>query len=542
MLNEFNELSNRRTMLSKGSALVSACLLTAPIPVKAQTSQVTNADPVIDVKKFGATGRREDNATKAFRDAIEACVKRGGGTVNVPPGAYTVGTIQLEDNITLNIEAGATLFLSQLKEDFIEGARSMIYAENAKNIAVTGKGTLDGLAQYDYVEMRKLDVDIKEEVELAKASGTVLRRYYRKSTAMNVFMFVINDCTNFLLSDVTVINSPLWNVKLSDCDRVFVRGVYIYSDLEKGVNADGIDICSTSNVTISDSVIITADDSIVIKTISRKGKKANPSENITVTNCILSSSSTPLMIGTETEADIRHVLFNNCVIRNSNKGFGINVQDGATVSNVIFSNLTIETNRRDWYWWGSAEMCKFILLKRNNTSKLGIIKDILVENIIVHARGTSTITGHDDQPLENITLSNVQIFMYPEESKYKRVSHSLKIKGVKGLKIRDLMVKWNSEIENKWQSALVLTDVSEFIVDSFSGRQGLKDSNEPAILMDNAREGIIRDSTATEGTNTFIHVQGNKSEDIHLKYNNMKKAKKEVTFEKDELKKAVHLS
>jgi polygalacturonase len=230
MLNEFNELSNRRTMLSKGSALVSACLLTTPIPVKAQTSQVTNADPVIDVKKFGATGRREDNATKAFRDAIEACVKRGGGTVNVPPGAYTVGTIQLEDNITLNIEAGATLFLSQLKEDFIEGARSMIYAENAKNIAVTGKGTLDGLAQYDYVEMRKLDVDIKEEVELAKASGTVLRRYYRKSTAMNVFMFVINDCTNFLLSDVTVINSPLWNVKLSDCDRVFVRGVYIYSD------------------------------------------------------------------------------------------------------------------------------------------------------------------------------------------------------------------------------------------------------------------------------------------------------------------------
>jgi polygalacturonase len=542
MLNEFNELSNRRTMLSKGSALVSACLLTAAIPVKAQTSQVNNPDPVIDVKKFGATGRREDNATKAFRDAIEACVKRGGGTVNVPPGAYTVGTIQLKDNITLNIEAGATLFLSQLKEDFIEGARSMIYAENAKNIAVTGKGTLDGLAQYDYVEMRKLDVDIKEEVELAKASGTVLRRYYRKSTAMNVFMFVINDCTNFLLSDVTVINSPLWNVKLSDCDRVFVRGVYIYSDLEKGVNADGIDICSTSNVTISDSVIITADDSIVIKTISRKGKKANPSENITVTNCILSSSSTPLMIGTETEADIRHVLFNNCVIRNSNKGFGINVQDGATVSNVIFSNLTIETNRRDWYWWGSAEMCKFILLKRNNTSKLGIIKDILVENIIVHARGTSTITGHDDQPLENITLSNVQIFMNPEESKYKRVSHSLKIKGVKGLKIRDLMVKWNSEIENKWQSALVLTDVSEFIVDSFSGRQGLKDSNEPAILMDNAREGIIRDSTATEGTNTFIHVQGNKSEDIHLKYNNMKKAKKEVTFEKDELKKAVHLS
>ena len=115
-----------------------------------------------------------------------------------------------------------------------------------------------------------------------------MRRYYRKATALNAYMFIINDCTNFSLSDVSIINSPLWTVKLSDCDRVFVRGVYIYSDLEKGVNADGIDICSSRNVTISDSMIVTGDDSIVLKTIPRNGKKANPCENITVTNCILS--------------------------------------------------------------------------------------------------------------------------------------------------------------------------------------------------------------------------------------------------------------
>jgi polygalacturonase len=66
-------------------------------------------------------------------------------------------------------------------------------------------------------------------------------------------------------------------------------------------------------------VIVTADDSICIKTIPRNGKKANTSENITVTNCVLTSSSTPLMIGTETHADIKHVVFNNCVIRNSIK-------------------------------------------------------------------------------------------------------------------------------------------------------------------------------------------------------------------------------
>ena len=117
-------------------------------------------------------------------------------------------------------------------------------------------------------------------------------------------------------------------------------------------------------------------------------KRSIPVENIVVTNCILTSSSSPLMIGTETFADIRHVIFSNCTIRNSNKGFGINVQDGATVSDIIFRNLTVETNRRHWNWWGSAELFKFKLSKRTDTSKLGRIRDIVIDTIISHPRGT----------------------------------------------------------------------------------------------------------------------------------------------------------
>ena len=520
-------------MITRTGAILGTCLLaSAAIPVKAQTANVGSTEP-IDVRKFGASGKREDNATKAFRNALEACAARGGGIVNVPPGEYTVGTIQLRDNVTLNIEAGATLFLSQLRDDFIQGTRTMIYAENAKNIAVTGRGTLDGLAQYEFTEMRGIDVDISKEIELARAADMDMRRYYRKASALNAFMFIINDCTNFLLSDVTIINSPLWNVRLNDCNRVFVSRIHIYSDLEKGVNSDGIDICSTSNVTISDSVIVTGDDCIVIKTIARKGKKANPSENITVTNCILSSSSTPLMIGTETEADVNHVVFNNCVIRNSNKGFGINVQDGATVSNIIFSNLTIETNRRHWNWWGNAEMCKFLLIKRKDTSKLGVIRDVLVENVIAHVRGTSTITGHAEQALENFTFSNVQVFMHPEDSKDKRSSHALQVTGVEGLNVRNLSVNWAAETESKWQSALVLKNVKDFVIDSFTGRQGLKNGTDAAIILDNASDGIIRNSQATEGTSTFVHVNGNAANDVSLKYNETRKAKREITYEKN---------
>lgn len=538
------KLSSRRSLIAKGGAALGACLVATPFTKAsgqaAERKTTTSSPPVFDVKKYGATGLRKDNATQPFRDAIEACTTSGGGVVNVPAGEYTVGTVQLKDHVTLNIEAGATLFLSQDRNDFIRGGRSMIFAQNAKNIAVTGRGTLNGLARYDFSEMQGVDPEITREIEIARAAGIDMRRYYRSREAMNTFMFIINDSTDFLLTGVSIINSPLWTVRLNDCDRVNVRGVYIYSDLEKGVNADGIDICSSRNVTISDSVITTADDAIVLKAIARNDKPANPVENITVTNCVLSSSSTPLMIGTETEADIRHVVFNNCVIRNSNKGFGINVQDGATVSNVIFSNLTIETSRRHWNWWGDSEMCKFVLKKRRDNSRLGQIRDIIIDNIIAYPMGTSTITGHSDQPLENIRISNVQMYMTPENAKDKRSSHALKIENVSGLKIRDLSVKWDEEKpEQKWDSALVLKNVSDFVIDSFSGRQGLKNGSSPAILMENVQEGVVRESHATADTGTFIHVTGAGSKDILLRDNYLKKAQKEVTFGDKSVSKSV---
>ncbi|MEX1241647.1 MAG: glycosyl hydrolase family 28 protein [Cyclobacteriaceae bacterium] len=534
-------ISSRRSLITHGGAMLGASCLTTTEARSQTTDDPGGPVPsAFDVKKFGATGLRKDNATRAFRDAIQACTSSGGGIVYVPPGEYTVGTVRLLDHVTLHVEAGATLFLSQDRADYVREQWAMIYAENAKNIAVTGRGTLDGLAQYDYTEMRGVDPEISKEIEIARTAGMDMRRYYRSREAVNTFMVIINDSTDFLLSGVSIINSPLWTVRLNDCDRVFVRGIYIYSDLEKGVNADGIDICSSRNVTISDSVIVTADDAIVLKSISRGGKPANPVENITVTNCVLTSSSTPLMIGTETEADIRDVVFNNCVIRNSNKGFGINVQDGATVSNVIFSNLTIETSRRHWNWWGDSEMCKFVLKKRSETSRLGKIKDIMIDNIIAHPMGTSTITGHPEQSLENIRISNVQVYMEPENAKDKRASHALRVERVNGLKMRDLSIGWKEDqTEEKWQSALVLKNVADFVIDSFSGRQGLRSGESPAIVLDNVEDGVIRDSRAAAGTNTFIHVQGAGSKEILLRDNHVKYAKKEITFADKTVSKAV---
>lgn len=524
----------RRTILAYTPALLGLGLLSA-------TSNPSDTPgSLFDVKNYGATGLRKDNSTKAFRDAIKACHTAGGGTVHVPAGEYTVGTVQLRDNVILHLETGATLFASQQSADYVKDVRALIFAENAKNIGVTGRGTIDGLARYDYDNVRSADPEIAKVQEIAKQAGIEMKRYYRSREAMNIFLFVLNDCTNIQLRDISIINAPLWTVRLNDCDRVTVRGVYIYSDLEKGVNADGIDICSSKNVVISDCIITTADDAIVLKAISRNGNKANIVENVTVTNCVLTSSSTPLMIGTETEADIRHIIFSNCVIRNSNKGFGINVQDGAVVSNVIFSNLTIETNRRHWNWWGDSEMCKFVLKKRSDTSPLGQIRDIFIDNIIVRARGTSTIIGLANQLLENIRISNVRLYMEIEDARDKRSTDAIHVENVKGLNIRDVSIEWNEkETEVAWRSALVLRNVHDFTIDTFSARQGLKDKDIPALVLDGCSDGMVRNSSATEGTATFIHVKGVITKDIELSTNRTRKAKKPVTFENDDVKKAV---
>jgi hypothetical protein len=526
-------LPTRRTILGYAGALLGFGFVSATARPDASRSP-------FDVRNYGATGIRQDNATKAFRDAIEACTAAGGGTVEVPSGDYTVGTVQLLDNVTLHLEAGATLFASQQPADYLKDVRALIFAANAKNITVTGKGTIDGLARYDYDNVRGADPEISKEQEIARKAGIEMKRYYRSREAMNIFLFILNDCTNVRLSDVSIINAPLWTVRLNDCDRVTVRGVYIYSDLEKGVNADGIDICSSKNVVISDCIITTADDAIVLKAIARNGKKANTVENVTVTNCVLTSSSTPLMIGTETEADIKHVIFSNCVIRNSNKGFGINVQDGAVVSDVIVSNLTIETSRRHWNWWGSSEMCKFVLKKRTDSSPLGQIRDVFIDNISAKARGTTTLTGHVDQPLESIRMSNIRLFMDVEDAQDKRTSDAIRVENVKGLKLRDVSVEWNDkETEPAWQSALVMKNVSGFIVDAFSGRQGLKGKDVPAIVLEDCSDGVFRNSFAAEGTATFVHIQGARTKDISVTNNRASKAKNALTFENNNVRKTV---
>jgi hypothetical protein len=433
---------------------------------------------------------------RAIQAAIDSCSAKGGGIALVPSGQYTAGPLWLRDNVELRLEPGATISLSHKPADWPPGVPALINASGARNIAITGGGTIDGNAQYEYAPMRGLDVEIKEEIEIARTAGVEIKRYYR--TGVQKYLVVLRDSRQIRIEGVRLINSPLWTVRLQDCDHVWIRGVHVYSDLEKGVNADGIDIVSTSNVLISDSIVTTADDAICLKTEVMRSRgagraaqpgNARPTENITVTNSILSSSSTPINIGTETHADIRHVVFSDIVVRDSNKVFGINVQDGGTVSDVRFHNLTFELNRRHWNWWGSAEVFKFVLKKRTPESRLGRIENIIIDGAQGTARGTSLIAGHPERPLKNITISGLHVRMLPENKPDKRASHAMVLERIDGLRLEDVAVEWDDAApEPGWGSALVMRDVTRLVMNGFRGRAGSSDRGAPAIIRERVQE------------------------------------------------------
>ena len=494
---------------------------------------------VCSVRDHGATGVRTQNATRPVQKAVDACHARGGGTVYVPPGEYTTGTIVLKDNVTLWLEAGAVLYLSQDRADFPR-ERVHVFAEGARNVAIRGRGRFDGQARYEWGLPEDQDTEILEEQRLAREAGVDMRRWLRRG--LQAMTIVLKECRDVLIEDVTLVGSTLWNVRLWGCDGVVMRGVTIESDLERAANSDGVDIDGSRNVRISDSRIMTADDAIVLKSgkwhWDGKGPSF-PTENVVVTNCVLSSSSSAFTIGTESYEDFRHVVFSNSVVRDSNRAFGINIQDGATVEDVLIANVTVDLRRRHWNWWGNAELLKFVLKKRTPESRLGAVRDVVVRDVVAHVQGTSRIVGPAERPLEGVTLSGIRMVVHPESTPDKRATHALVAEGVDRLRIRDLEVRWAEDAPGpRWQSAVVIRKARDVELVGFVGRSAPGTTGLPAVVMEDVDGALVRGCRALPGL--FLRV-GGRSRTIHLVGNDLSAAGVPVSYASEDLREAVAL-
>lgn len=186
-----------------------------------------------------------------------------------------------------------------------------------------------------------------------------------------------------------------------------IDGIRILNDL-KIPNCDGIDPDHCRDVRISNCHIESGDDCIVLKN-TRAFAQFGPTENITVNNCTLVSTSAAIKIGSESVSDFRNLIFNGCVINRSSRGLAIQLRDEGDVENVIFSNMTVETRLFDEHWWGKSEPIYVTAIHRTGDSKLGCVRKVRFSNILCRSENGAFLAGSTDSLIEDVVLENVRL-------------------------------------------------------------------------------------------------------------------------------------
>lgn len=422
---------------------------------------------IFNIKTYGASGRKSDDARPAIQAAIDACAASGGGMVYIPPGDYTTGSLRLCSHLRLYVESGATVFAARDKEAFDKEA--LLFGEDLTNLTIEGRGTFDGQGAHEW---RLNDMDDRYIIgnqRRMEAAGKPLMRAFPTEDSVGKLMLLIR-CNDVQIRGLSFLDSPFWTMHLYGCERVVIDGLYIRSSRKSGVWADGIDPDGCRDVHISNCTIETGDDAIVFYSYNFYGP-ALPCENITVTNCRLSSASSALKFCDGNMVCVRRVTVSNCIITDANRGIAFMVFDGGYVSDVVISNVTIDCIRYDWFWWGDGDPFHFNIKRRceiherspaDDEPQAGSISNVIIQNIIARGRGPSVISGHPDSRLKGITLKDIILVVATDpDAPYEIEGHALTIKHAEQVRLENVDIKCESAGSDVWQSALHIEDAAD---------------------------------------------------------------------------------
>jgi polygalacturonase len=516
-------LDRRRFLVSAATGAASAPFLgkdllagmAAPLP-EFSTQLVCN------VRNYGATGSKQDDARPALQQAIDACGKSGGGTVYVPPGEYTSGQLHLRSGVRIYLEAGATLFASLDGRQFDPPPKSaLLIGEDLHDIALEGRGTIDGQASYKWQPNDFNDFYIRPNQLQMEAAGKPLLRAFPSgypTETVNPRLVLLLRCQDVRITGLKFIRSRSWTINPYACKRLVIDGVYIYSSAKEGVWADGFDPDGCQDVRVANSTIETGDDAIVLWSSNIWGP-ALPTENVTVTNCRLSSASSALKFCDGNSNAVRRVAIDNVVITNSNRGLAFMVFDGGVVEDVVISNVSIETRRFDWFWWGDGDPIHFNIkrrseidgTKRDQEPPAGKIRNVSISNVIAHGTGTSAINGHPDSWLENIHLDNVRLFVsHDPAAPYENTRTAIALRQARNFSIKDSQVRWDQSRSATWRSGLTAEDVEDLRLDTVDV-EAAPASTAPVVELTNATRTTLQSLRAET-----IHLAGKGTREIRL--------------------------
>lgn len=370
-----------------------------------------------NVRDYGAKGDGKTLDHQAINAAIDSCVAHGGGRVVVPAGTYLCGSIRMKSHVELYLSAGAKILAAPASMKAYDEAESwegpayqdgghtyfknsLIYAIGQEHVSITGRGMIDGQG------LTKKDTEKGGVVN----GGNI-------GTGDKAIAFKL--CRNILIRDVTIYRGGHFAIILTGCELGTVDNVTI------DTNRDGFDIDCCKYLSVSNCKINTPrDDALVLKS-SYALKKPVITEHIAITNCVitgyklgslLDGSYIPepvswvcgrFKLGTESNGGYKNISLSNSTFMYSS-GLAFEEVDQGIMENITVSNITM--NHVHHYPIYITTGCRNRGPKERTTVSAG--RDIMISNMVandVDSLAGIIVTGMPDEPLRNITLSNIQL-------------------------------------------------------------------------------------------------------------------------------------
>ncbi len=472
-----------------------------------------------NILDFGATPDSKILCTEAIQKAVDQCAQDGGGTVHLPAGTWLTGTIYLESHVTLQLDSGCVLLGSKEKKDYgrphkLDGTDSetfsswaIIAGRNLQNIAIRGRGTIDG-------------------------QGTNFK-YKEGARPKNIYL---EGCSDVLIEGVRMRSAGSWMQHYRRCDRLTIRDIAVFNHVS--YNNDGLNIDSCRDVTITGCSVDSDDDAIVLKSLS-----VNPCENVTISDCIVSSHCNSIKMGTESGGGFQNVTITNCTIcsprysqviygrQRGLAGVALEIVDGGTLDRVAISNLTIKG------------VTSPIFMRLGNRARLyekdqprpgvGKFRNVTISNVVATdcSEIGCSITGLPEHTIENVTLSNIHLGFegggtkkdvareiaekpesYPESTMFGTLpAYGFFCRHVKGLKFHNLRLE---TLSADYRHAVVFDDVSDAVLDSLDAPFAAEAAG--MIRCTNSQSVSIRNCRPANGTELFLDLRGPQSRNILL--------------------------
>lgn len=488
-------------------------------------SAATPSQPFFNVIDYGARNDGSASATDAFRAAIEAARKAGGGTVYVPAGTYITGPIQMVSNLTLYIDAGATVRFPATVLPFTSGRQQgietltpipLIGGHDLENVAVIGRGTLTSNNQ-DWMALHSRA--LRSVSDVGSANGQNWERllldlnahkpiseveYKAAASELRPSFIRFMNSKNILIDGLHFVGSPMWTIHLLYSENAVVENVVI--ETFPGVHADGVVVDSSRFVKLLNDYIDTGDDGIVLKSgKDADGLRVNrPTENVSITNCTVHHAQGAVVIGSETSGSVRNVVASNLTARDTVNGIHIKSRRGrgGVVEDISFDNWTMENV-------GAAITVSDAGYQMEGeppdpgegpvTKQTPVFRNIAISNIIVDgAHSLINVEGIPEMPISGLRISNVTG------------------RGRTGLRARytDNFEISNVQLTPETGPAFEVRDSTNLEMDHISMPKPLADT--PVIRLEETPGAIVRDSDAFAGTGTFISMPPDEAKNVLL--------------------------